>query len=58
MLIGVIMEIEIFEINEGFGYKVGSVYQEYDPDVDGFVLMTRERAQECAEIVRARLNPS
>ena len=49
------MEIEIFEHENGFGYRVGSVYQEYDPEFDGFVSMTRERAEEMAQVVKARL---
>jgi hypothetical protein len=49
------MEIEIFETADGFGYRVGGVYQEFDPDLDGFVPMTRARAEECAEIIRQRL---
>lgn len=49
------MEIELFEIGEGWGYRVGNVYQEYDPDQPGDVPMSRERAQEMAEAVLARL---
>lgn len=50
------MEIEIFQLpHGGFGYRVGSIYQEYDPDLDGFQIMTEARAIECAEIVRNRL---
>ena len=49
------MEIEILEFPHGFGYKVGNVYQEYDPDLDGFIPMTEERANECALIIKARL---
>lgn len=49
------MEIEIFEHENGFGYRVGNVYQEYDPEFDGFVSMTRKRAEEMAMVVKARL---
>jgi len=49
------MEIEIFEIEGGFGYRVGHVYQEFDPECDGFVPMTRERAEAMAQAVKARL---
>ena len=47
--------IEIFEHDKGFGYKVGGVYQEFDPDCEGFLPMTRERAEECALVIKARL---
>ena len=49
------MEIEIFEHENGFGYRAGSVYQEYDPECDGFVPMTRERAEEMAQIIKERI---
>lgn len=49
------MEIEIFEINGGYGYRVGGVYQEFDPELDGFVLMDRERAEYLAAGVLERL---
>ena len=51
----VVMEIEIFEHEFGFGYRVGNVYQEFDPEYGGFVSMTRERAEEMAAIVAERL---
>jgi len=47
--------IEVFQHADGYGYKVGSVYQEYDPDLEGFVPMTEERAIECANAVLARI---
>lgn len=47
--------MEIFEHENGFGYRVGHVYQEYDPECDGFVSMTRERAEEMAQIVAERI---
>lgn len=49
------MDIEIFEHQNGFGYRVGAVYQEYDPECDGFVPMSRERAEKMAAQVKARL---
>lgn len=49
------MDIEIFEHEYGFGYRVGNIYQEFDPECDGFVAMTRERAEEMAQVVKARL---
>jgi len=55
MPIGVIMEIEILELPHGFGYHVGGCYQEFYPDCEGFVPMTRERAEECALVIKERL---
>lgn len=52
------MEIEIFEIDGGFGYRVGSVYQEYDPELPGFIPMTYERAETMAQIIKGRLENS
>lgn len=50
------MEIEIFEVEPGrFGYRVGGVYQEWHPDFDGFVAMSRETAEQQAGIVAARM---
>lgn len=49
------MDVEIFEHKDGFGYRVGGVYQEYDPEYEGFVSMTRDRAEEMANLVKARL---
>jgi hypothetical protein len=49
------MEIEIFTIENGYGYKVGCVYQEYAPDLEGFISMTEELANQCALIIKARL---
>lgn len=49
------MDIELFEVGEGWGYRVGHVYQEFDPECDGFVSMTRERAEAMAQAVKARL---
>jgi hypothetical protein len=49
------MQIEILELPHGYGYRVESVYQEFDPDCEGFVPMSQERAEECALLVKARL---
>jgi len=49
------IEIEIMNLPHGYGYQVGSVYQEFDPECEGFVPMSLERAQECALIIKARL---
>jgi len=49
------MEIEIIELPHGFGYRVGGVYQEFDPEQEGFTPMTRERAEEMAAIIAERL---
>ncbi len=47
--------IEIFQHKDGYGYKLNGIYQEYDPDLEGFVPMTEERALECAQAVLARI---
>ena len=47
--------IEVFELPHGWAYRVEGVYQEYDPDLEGFVPMSEARANECAEAVRERL---
>lgn len=52
------IQLLIFEIDgeEGaFGYEVGSVVQEYKPDVEGFVRMTLDEAQYYGRVVAARL---
>lgn len=49
------MEIEIIELPWGFGYKVGSVYQEYNPNESGFVPMTEDEATQFANEVKQRL---
>lgn len=49
------MEIEIFKTHEGYGYKVGQVYQEFHPDKEGFISMTYEEAQIKALEVKNRL---
>ena len=48
-------EIEIFEVPGGFGFRVGCVFQDYEPDCEGFVRMSEARARELAEIVAHRL---
>lgn len=48
--------IEIYELPDGrWGYKVESVVQEWMPDVDGHVPMTKEEAETNAKIVAERL---
>lgn len=54
------MSFELFPFQDGFGYIVSKdgvvcVYQEYDPELPGFVVMNEQRAIRCAEIVVARL---
>lgn len=50
------MDVEVFEVEPGrWGYRVGGVYQEWYPDYDGFVPMSRDEATRCAAIVAARL---
>jgi hypothetical protein len=50
------MAIELIEVSPGqWAYRVGGVYQEFDPDEAGYVPMTEARARACAEAVRDRL---
>lgn len=49
------MEIEFYKVEGGYGFRVGNVVQDYDPEQPGFVVMTKARAQESAEAVAARL---
>jgi hypothetical protein len=49
-------EVSVFEEEEGrWAYRVGSIYQPYDPDQPGEVVMDEARARECALAVKARL---
>lgn len=49
------MEIELYKVGEGFGFRVGGVVQDYAPDCEGFVPMTREQAEAYANEVLQRL---
>lgn len=49
------MDIEIFEVAGGFGFTVGNVFQEFDPELEGLVPMSRARAEAVAEEVQSRL---
>lgn len=50
------MDTEFFEVAPGqWAYRVGSVYQEFDPDLPGEVPMSRETAEFYAAVVAARL---
>lgn len=49
------MDIEIFTVGSGYGYRVGAVFQEFDPDQPGNTPMTLERAQQAAAEVVQRL---
>lgn len=49
------MEPIFFEVEQGFGYQVGQVIQDYDPEEPGFVVMSRERAEFLAAQVVNRL---
>lgn len=55
------MIIELFEVGDGCGYRIVDpngltcILQEFDPDEPGEMTMTREVAQEKAEVVLARL---
>lgn len=44
------MNIEIFTVGSGYGYSVGAVFQEFDPDQPGNTPMTLERAEQAAEV--------
>lgn len=51
------MEIEVFEVALGqWAYRVGGVYQEWNPDCSGFVPMSQAEATACAAGVAARLS--
>lgn len=49
--------IELIEFGNGYAYRVDHIYQEYDPDFEGYVVMDYERAHECALAVAERLAP-
>jgi hypothetical protein len=50
------MEINVFEIEPGrWGYSVGGVYQEYHPDLAGYVAMDEQTARQQAALVAARM---
>lgn len=51
------MELEILlkKMEWGWIYKVGSVYQEYHPDKEGFEPMTYEEASFLAKVIYERL---
>ena len=49
------MEPIFYEVEHGFGYQVGQVIQDYDPEEPGFVVMSRERAELLAAQVAERL---
>ena len=51
------VDIEIFETINGYGYRVGRVYQETFPDLNGFVPMTDDVALDLANIVKLRIEP-
>lgn len=51
---------ELFNINDGFCYNI--IYenniiinQEYEPDLEGFKIMSKERAEENAKIIISRI---
>lgn len=48
--------IEVFEESPGhFAVRGAGQYQPHDPDLPGFVPMTRERAEQVAEAMRASM---
>ena len=51
---------KLFEINNGYGYNILwdeniFIHQEYEPDTDGYVVMTKELAEEKAKIIIKRI---
>lgn len=51
---------ELFEIEDGYGYDIiydGNIiiHQEYEPSLSGFVIMTKEVAEENAIVIIKRL---
>ena len=51
---------ELFNINDGFGYNVLCenniiINQEHEPDLEGFKIMSKERAEENAKIIISRI---
>lgn len=49
------IEIKIYKMSHGWVYEVGNVYQEYNPDLPGFIPMTETEATEKANIIAQRL---
>ena len=47
--------IELFETENGWGYKVEHIYQEFHPNKPGFVPMTKEEAEQLANELLQRL---
>lgn len=50
------MEIKVWKESHGWVYQVGNVYQEYHPDLSGFVPMTELEAHQLSVIIYERLN--
>jgi hypothetical protein len=50
------MDMEVFEVEAGrWAYRVGGVYQEWHPDLEGYTPMSQTEATDCAAIVATRL---
>lgn len=49
------MDVEIFEVEGGFGYRVDSVVQYFHPEKPGFEPMTKDEAEQFASEVAARM---
>ena len=49
------MEIEVFEEQQGWAFRVGHIYQPYDPEAEGSTPMSKARATECAQVALSRL---
>ena len=52
------IDVQVYELPHGWVYQVDQVYQEYNPDLPGFVPMTEAEAREKANIVANRLRGS
>jgi hypothetical protein len=51
------MELRVFEVNPGqWAYTVSGVYQEWNPILPGFVVMTKEEAEFFGSETLTRLN--
>jgi len=53
---------EIYPVDGGFGYRIYNngtpcIVQDIDPEASGHVIMDEVRANECADVVLARLAP-
>ena len=58
---GEIMQVDIFETGDGYGYRIRdveqniSIEQPFKPGVRGFVPMTKEEAEQAAAVILGEL---